>query len=64
MEIGELDLVGLETTCSALVPEKIIPQQVILLENAIIKAKAMKFLGVSAESLKDPEGKNKSKKET
>ena len=64
MEIGDMDLAGLETTCLVLVPEKIIPQQVTLLEKVIIKAKAMKSLGVSTESLKDPEGKKKSKKET
>ena len=48
MEIGDLDLVRLETTCSEKVPEKILPQQVKLLEKAIIKAKSMKFLGVSS----------------
>ena len=64
MEIGDLDLVGLETACSAKIPEKIIPHQVTLLEKEIIKAKSMNFLGVSMESLKDPKGKRKVKKET
>ena len=63
MEIGDMDLVGLETTCSEKVPEKILPQQVTLLEKAIIKAKSMKFLGVSVEPLKDPNGKKKGNKE-
>ena len=63
MEIGDLDLVGLETACSVKIPEKIIPHQVTLLEKAIIKSKSMKFLGLSTESLKDPKGKRKVKKE-
>ena len=64
MEIGDLDLVGLETACSVKILEKIIPHQGTLLEKAIIKAKSMKFLGVSTKSLKDPKGKRKVKKET
>ena len=63
MEIGDMDLVGLEIACSKKVPEKVLPQQVTLLEKAIIKAKSMKFLGISAEPLKDPDGKKKGKKE-
>ena len=59
MEIGDLDLVGLETTCSEMAPESIIPQQFTLLEYEIIKAKEMNSLGFSAESLKDQEGKKK-----
>ena len=62
MEIGDLDLVGIEATCSVVVTNKIIPQQITLLEKTIIKAKEMKSLGVSVESLKDPEGKRKAKK--
>ena len=38
MEIGDLDLVGLEIACSVKIPEKIIPHQVTLLEKEIIKA--------------------------
>ena len=48
MEIGDIDMVGLEMTCSEKVPKKIFPQQITLLEKAIIKAKLMKFLAVSA----------------
>ena len=48
MEIGYLDLVGLEMACSEKVPENIFPQKVTLLEKSIIKAKSMKYLGVSA----------------
>ena len=54
---------GLQMECFEKVPEKILPQQVKLLEKAIIKAKSMKFLGVSSESLKDPDGKKKGNKE-
>ena len=62
MEIGYLDLVGLETACSEKVPKIILPQQVTLLEKVIIKAKSMKCIGVLAEPLKDPDGKKKGKK--
>ena len=62
MEIGDIDLDGLEVACSEKVPEQIPFQQVTLLEKTIIQEKAMKFLGVAAESLKDPDGKKKGKK--
>ena len=64
MEMGEFDLVGIETACSDMAPERSVPQQVTLLEKAIIKAKVMNSLGVSTESLKDREGMKKEKKET
>ena len=64
METGDLDLVGLEIAYSEMAPERIVPHQVTLLENVIIKAKALKYLGVSVESLKDLEGMRKAKKET
>ena len=64
MDLGGLDLVGLESAYSDKALERIVPQQITLLEKAIIKAKAMKSLGVSTKSLKDPEGKKKAKKET
>ena len=60
MDLGGLDLVGLESACSDKAPERIVLQQITLLEKAIIKAKAMKSLVVLAESLKDPEGQKKS----
>ena len=63
MEIGDLDLAGLEIACSEKVPENIPPQQLTLLEKMIIKHKLMKFLGVSSESLKNPNNKKKRKKE-
>ena len=47
MEIGDLDLEGLEVECSKKVPEQIPPQQVSLLEKEIIKEKTMKFLGIT-----------------
>ena len=61
MEIGDLYLEGLEVACSEKVQEKIPPQQVSLLEKAINKAKTMKFLGITSESLKDPNCKKKGK---
>ena len=63
MEIGDLDLDGLEAACSKKIPDHIPSQQVSLLEKAIIKAKAMKFLEVAAKSIKDLDGKKKGKKE-
>ena len=62
MEIGDLDLEGLEVACSEKVLEQIPPQQVSLMEKAIIKEKTIKFLGITSESLKDPDGKKKEKK--
>ena len=62
MEIGDLDLDGLEAACSKKIPDHIPSQQVSLLEKAIIKAKAMKFLEVAAKSIKDLDGKKKGKK--
>ena len=56
MEIGDLDLEGLEVACSEKVLEQIPPQEVYLLEKDIIKEKTMKFLGITSESLKDLDG--------
>ena len=64
MEIGDLDLEGLEVACSKKVPEQISPQQVSMLEKVIIKEKTMKFLGITFESLKDPDGKKKKEEGT
>ena len=63
MEIGDLDLESLEAACCKKVPETIPPQQVTLLEKAIINAKTMKFMGIMSDSLKDPDGIKKGKKE-
>ena len=63
MEIGDIDLDGLEVACSKKVPEQISFQQVTLLEKTIIQAKAMKFLGVATRSFKDLDGKKKGKRE-
>ena len=63
MEIGDIDLDGLEAACSKKVPQQISFQEVTLLEKTIIQEKAMKFLGVAVESLKDPDGKKKGKRE-
>ena len=52
MEIGDLDLDELEAACSNKTPTQISPQQVSLLEKAIIQAKKSSSLGVVVESLK------------
>ena len=64
MEIGYLYLEGLEEACSENLPEQIPPQQVSLLGKEIIKAKTMKFLGITSKSLKDPDGKKKKEEGT
>ena len=63
MEIGDLDLEGLEAAFLEKIPTQIPPQQVSLLEKAIIQDKNMNSLGVVVESLKDTDGKKKQKKE-
>ena len=63
IEIGDLDLEGLEATCSEKVPRHIPPQQVSMLEKVIIKEKTMKFLGITSGYLKDLDGQKKGKKE-
>ena len=62
MEIGYLDLEALKVVFYAKTPNHIPPQQVSLLEKAIIKTKTMKCLGIAPESLKDPDGKKKGRK--
>ena len=57
MEIGYLDLDGMEVACSDKVPTQIPPQQVSLLEKAIIQAKNSSSIGVVVESLKVTNGK-------
>ena len=52
MEISDLDLDMLEAACSNKDPSQISPQQVSLLEKAIIQAKNSNSLGVVVESLK------------
>ena len=56
MELGDLDLEGLEVACYENLREQIPPQQVSLLEKEFIKEKTMKFLGITFESLKDLDG--------
>ena len=62
-EIGDLDLDDLEAACSDKTPTQIPPQQVSLLEKAIIQAKNSSSLGVVVESLKVTDGKKNQKKE-
>ena len=63
MEIGDLDLVRLEAACFDKTPNQIPPQQVSLLEKAIIQAKNSSSLGVVVESLKVTNGKKNLKKD-
>ena len=63
MEIGNLDLDRMEAACSNQDPSLIPPQQVSLLEKAIIQANNASSLGVVAESLKVIEGKKNTKKD-
>ena len=63
MEIGDLDLDGLEAAFFDKTPTYIPPQQVSLLEKAIIQAKNSSSLGVVVEFLKVIDGKENQKKE-
>ena len=62
MEIGDLDLNRMEATCSNKDPTTTPPQQVYLLEKAIIQAKNANTLGFMSEALKVIEGKGKNSK--
>ena len=64
MEVGDLDLDRMEAACSDQEPTKTPPQQVSLLEKAIIQAKNANTLGVVTESLKVTDGKGKHSKKT
>jgi len=63
MSIGELDLDGLEAAFASNQPKDITPQQVNLLEKAIIRLKTGKNLGVGSGTPKELEVKRKGKKE-
>ena len=63
MEIGDLDLDILEASFSNKEPATIPPQQVSLLEKAIIQVKNANNLGVVTEALKVTDGKGKKLKE-
>ena len=64
MEIGDMDLEGLEATFSHKIPTQSTPQQVSFLEKVIFQAKNMNSLGVVVESLKDTDGKKKQKRKS
>ena len=57
IEIGDLDLDMMEVAFFDKDPSQIPPQQVSLLEKAIIQAKNSSSLGVVVESLKVTDGK-------
>ena len=62
MEVGDLELDRMEVACSDQEPAKISPQQVSLLEKAIIQAKNANNLGFITEALKVTDGKGKNSK--
>ena len=62
MEVGYLDLDRMEAACSDQDPANIPPQQVSLLEKAIIQAKNEKTLGVVTKYFKVTNGKGKNSK--
>ena len=63
IEIGDMDMEGLEATCSDKIPTQSTRQQVSFLEKVIFQAKKINSLGVVVESLKDTDGKKKQRKE-
>ena len=63
MEIRDLELDRLESSCSDKTPTQITLHQVSLLEKSIIQAKNSSSLGVVVESLKVTDGKKNQKKE-
>ena len=64
IEIGDMDLEGLEAAWHDKIPTQSTPQQVSFLEKVIFQAKNMDSLGVVVESLKDIDGKKKQKKKS
>ena len=61
IEIGDMDLEGLEAAWHDKIPTQSTPQQVSFLEKVIFQAKNMNSLGLVVESLKDTDGKKTKK---
>ena len=57
MELGELDLEGIEKSCANPKTEYISFSQIVLLKEALIKSKVARGLGVVSDSMKGGEGK-------
>ena len=62
MELGELDLEGIEKACDNPKTGYIPFSQLILLQEALIKTKGTRGLGVVPKSIKGGEGKRRGKR--
>ena len=60
MELGELDLEGIEKVCDNPKTEYIPFSQSVLLKEALIKSKGLRGLGVVSDSMKGGEGQTHS----
>lgn len=59
MELGELDLEGIEKACDNLKDSYIPFQQLVLFKEALIKSKGARGLGVVSDPMKGGEGKRR-----
>lgn len=59
MEIRELDLDGIEKACDNLLEEYIASEQIALLQEALIKTKGARGLGIAPEPMKGGEAKRR-----
>ena len=62
MEIGELDLDGIEKACDNLLEEYIPSEQIALLQEALIKTKGARGLGIALEPMKGGEAKRRGRR--
>ena len=60
MDISELDLEGIEKSCSEKDKGYVTQEQVSLLKEAILKAKFSNYLGINLGSIKETKKKQKS----
>ena len=62
MEIGELDLEGIEKACDNLQEEYIPLKQIALLQESLIKTKGARGLGIAPEPMKGGETKRRGRR--
>lgn len=62
MELGQLDLEGIEKACDNPKTGYILFNQIILLKEALIKSKGSRGLGVVSDSMKEGEGKQRGRR--
>ena len=62
MELGELDLEGIEKACKNLKEEYICFRQLVLFKEALIKTKGVRNLGITSKLMKGGEGKHKGRR--